>query len=173
MAEERSKTVEIIRRIGAPELEKISITGILKSHELSFLLLKLSAADDPAAAVLTLLGTNGVNIRFITLYDDSPATRLLALCVESESLNASLALLRSHQESLGIQNVSHHPRVRILSVYPYKERAQVAERLLTSLRLSGVEPLAANNASSVLSCVLSSERFQEALSCLDQVFELP
>jgi hypothetical protein len=49
----------------------------------------------------------------------------------------------------------------------------VAERLLTSLRLSGVEPLAVNNASSVLSCVLSSDKFQEALSCLDHVFKLP
>jgi hypothetical protein len=84
-----------------------------------------------------------------------------------------LELLRSHQGPLDIRSISHHPRVRILSVYPYKERAQVAGRLLTSLRLMGVEPLAVNNASSVLSCVLSSEKFQEALSCLDQVFELP
>jgi hypothetical protein len=72
--EERSKTVEIIRRIGAPEPEKISITGILKSHDLSFLLLTLPAADDPPAAVLRLLGSHGVNIRFITLYDASPET---------------------------------------------------------------------------------------------------
>ena len=171
--EERSKTVEIIRRIGAPEPEKISITGILKSHDLSFLLLALPATDEPPAAVLRLLGAHGVNIRFITLYDDSPETRLLALCVETESLSASLELLQSHRVSLEIRSVSHHPRVRILSVYPYKERAQVAERLLTSLRLSGVEPLAVNNASSVLSCVLSSDKFQEALSCLDHIFELP
>jgi len=171
--EERSKTVEIIRRIGAPEQEKISITGILKSHDLSFLLLTLSAAEDPPAAVLRLLGSHGVNIRFITLYDDSPATRLLALCLETESLSASLELLRSHQAPLDIRSIYHHPRVRILSVYPYKERGQVAERLLTSLRLSGVEPLAVNNASSVLSCVLSSDRFQEALSCVDRVFQLP
>jgi len=171
--EERSKTVEIIRRIGAPEPEKISITGILKSHDLSFLLLTLPAADDPPAAILRFLGSHGVNIRFITLYDDSPETRLLTLCVETESLSASLELLRSHQAPLDIRSISHHPRVRILSVYPYKERAQVAERLLTSLRLSGVEPLAVNNASSVLSCVLSSDRFQEALSCVDRVFQLP
>jgi aspartokinase len=122
---------------------------------------------------LRLLGSHGVNIRFITLYDASPETRLLTLCVETEALSASLELLRSHQGPLDIRSISHHPRVRILSVYPYKERAQVAGQLLTSLRLMGVEPLAVNNASSVLSCVLSSEKLQEALSCLDQVFELP
>ncbi|HVO85037.1 MAG TPA: hypothetical protein VMU60_11485 [Syntrophobacteria bacterium] len=171
--DERSKTVEIIRRVGAPEPEKISITGILKSQDLSLLLLTLPVTDDPPAAVLRLLGSHGVNIRFITLYDTSPESRLLTLCVEKESLNASLELLRSQQAALDIQSISHHPRVRIVSLYPYKERAQVVERLLTSLRLSGVEPLAVNNASSVLSCVLSSEKFQEALSCLDHVFELP
>ena len=170
---EQSKTVEIIRRIGAPEPEKISITGILKSHDLSLLLLALPAADDPPAAVLRLLGSHRVNIRFITLYDAAPETRLLTLCVETEALSPSMELLRSHRASLDIRSISHHPRVRILSVYPYKERAQVAERLLTSLRLGGVEPLAVNNASSVLSCVLTSDKFQEALSCLDHVFKLP
>jgi len=171
--EEQSKTVEIIRRVGAPEPEKISITGILKSHDLSLLALILPAAAELPAGVLRLLGAHGVNIRFITLYDDSPETRLLTLCVEPESLTAAMELLQSHRASLEIRSLSHHPRVRILSVYPYKERAQVAGRLLTSLRLSGVEPLAVNNASSVLSCVLTSDRFQEALSCLDHVFKLP
>jgi aspartokinase len=170
---EQSKTVEIIRRIGAPEPEKISITGILKSQELSLIMLTLPASEDPPAGVLSLLGAHGVNIRFITLYDDSPETRLLALCVETESLPGSLHLLGSHQASLGIHSLSHHPRVRIISVYPYKERAQLAERLLTSLRLSGVDPLAVNNASSVLSCVLSSGELQKALACLDHIFELP
>jgi hypothetical protein len=63
--------------------------------------------------------------------------------------------------------------VRIISLYPYKERALVAERLLTSLRLSGIEPLAVNNATSVLSCVVDSARLEEALTCIEHVFALP
>jgi hypothetical protein len=93
--------------------------------------------------------------------------------VEAESLPASLEILQSHQTSLGIRGLSSHRPVRIISIYPYKERGRIAERLLTSLRLSGIEPLAVNNATSVLSCVLDSMRLQEALTCLEHVFALP
>jgi aspartokinase len=171
--EEESKTLEIIRRVGAPKPEKITITGILKSPDLALLNLTLPADNDSPATVLSLLGAHGVNIRFITLYEDPRETRQLTLCVEAESLPASLEILQSHQTALGIRDLSSHRPVRIISIYPYKERAPVTERLLTSLRLSGIEPLAVNNATSVLSCVLDSERLQEALTCLEHVFALP
>lgn len=171
--EEESKTLEIIRRVGAPKPEKISITGILKSPDLALLNLTLPAGNDSPAAVLSLLGAHRVNIRFISLYEDARETRQLTLCVEAESLPASLEALQSHQASLGIGDLSSHSPVRIISIYPYKERALVAERLLTSLRLSGIEPLAVNNATSVLSCVLDSARLEEALTCIEHVFALP
>lgn len=171
--EERSRTLEIIRRVGAPEPEKIAITGILKSPDLALLVLTLPGADEPVAALLGLLGAHGVNIRFITLYDSSPESKRLTLCVDRESFAGALELLHAHEDSLGIRDLSSNPRVRIISIYPYRERALVAKRLLTGLRFHGVKPLAVNNATSLISCVLDSEHVEQALTSLDQLFELP
>jgi aspartokinase len=172
--EEQSKTLEIIRRIGAPEPEKIAVSGILRSPELALLMLALPAdSGSSLAGFLSLLGEHGINIRFITKYDDQTGTMLLNLAVEKDSLPRSLELARSHGPSLGLRTLSHRPDVLIISIYPYKGRALVAERLMTSLRMGGIEPLAINNASSVISCVITSGDLQSALACLENTFKLP
>ena len=63
-----SKTLEIMRRIGAPKPEKIRISGILKSQELASLTLLLPGGNiDSSATVLKLLGDHEINIRFINV----------------------------------------------------------------------------------------------------------
>jgi len=171
---EESKTLKIMRRIGAPEPEKIRITGILKSPELAFLTLVLPSEDgDSLAALLSLLGAREINIRFISKYANSAGTTTLNLCVEEKALTPTLELIRAQAAALGIRDLSHRPHAVIISIYPHKERARVAERLFTTLRINGIEPLAANNASSVISCVFRSNFLPRALACLDQAFELP
>jgi aspartokinase len=172
--EEQSKTLEIIRRVGAPEPEKIAVSGIVKSPHLALLLFALPADRSTSLAdFLRLLGEHGINIRFITKYDDQTGTIILNLAVEKDSLPRSLELARSHGPSLGLRALSHRPDVLIISIYPYKGRALVAERLMTSLRMGGIEPLAINNASSVISCVIAGGDLQSALACLDHTFKLP
>ena len=65
------------------------------------------------------------------------------------------------------------PREDSLGYDPHKERPRVAERLLTTLRMHGIDILSTNNASSVISCVLKAEYVEQALACLADVFELP
>ena len=169
-----SKTLEIMRRIGAPRLEKIRLTGILESPELASLTLLLPGGNhDTSADVLNLLGTQGVNIRFINKYESSTDATSLCLCIEAESLDTAVDLLDANEGSLGIRDFMYHPKVKVISLYPHKERARVAERLLTTLRLNGIDPLATNNASSVISCVVKSELVDKALRHLRKAFELP
>jgi aspartokinase len=171
---EQSKTLEIMRRIGAPKPEKIRITGILKSPELSSLTLLLPGGDqDSSTAVLTLLGDSDINIRFINKYEDSAGSTSLCLCIDAEWLDKALDLLDANETSLGIRDFMYHPRVRVISIYPHRERARVAERLFTTLRINGIDPLSTNNASSVISCVVNTDYLERALDHLTQAFELP
>ena len=63
---EQSKTLEIMRRIGAPKPAKIRIGGILQSPMVASLTLLLPGGNsDTSAAVLELMGANEINIRFI------------------------------------------------------------------------------------------------------------
>lgn len=171
---EHSKTLEIMRRIGAPKPERIRITGILQSPELASLTLLLPGGNrDSSAAVLKLLGAKAINIRFINKYKDSAGNTSLCLCIDAEFLDTALDVLDANEKSLGIRDFMYHPRVKVISIYPHKERPRIAERLLTTLRMNGIYILSANNASSVISCVLNTEDVELALGYLADAFELP
>ena len=171
---EQSKTLEIMRRIGAPRPEKIRISGILQSPMLSSLTLLLPGGDsDPTATVLEILGEHDINIRFINKYRDSVGNTSLCLCIDADVLDKAIRALDLHEKSLGIRDFVFHPKVTVISIYPHKQRPRVAERLLTTLRMNGVDPLSTNNASSVVSCVVNSEYVDQALACLANAFELP
>jgi aspartokinase len=170
----QSKTLEIMRRIGAPKPEKIRITGILQSPVLASLTLLLPGGNsDASAAVLKLMGANEINIRFINKYKDFAGNMSLCLCIDAHFLDMALGVLDANESSLGIRDFMYHPQVKVISIYPHKERPRVAERLLTTLRLQGIDPLSTNNASSVISCVVNSEYVEQALASLAEVFELP
>jgi aspartokinase len=171
---EQSKTLEIMRRIGAPEPEKIRITGIIQSPVLASITLVLPGGDDDSSAeLLSIFGSHEINIRFISKYSDRSDHTSICLCIEAELLDTAVDLISTNEKSLGVKEFIFRPQVQVISIYPHKERARVAERLLTTLRMNGIEPLSANNASSVMSCVLSSEYVEKALACLNQAFELP
>jgi aspartokinase len=173
--DKHSKTLEFMRRIGAPKTEKIRITGILRSPELTLITVMLSGEDTSASAeILSLLGSYRINIRFVSNYHDSDGNTALNIALEPHSgPTISLDLLRAKAANLNIRDLVCHRNVQVISVYPFRERARLAERLFTTLRLNGIEPLAANNASSVVSCVIRSEHLGQALASLNQVFELP
>ncbi|MGD8371078.1 MAG: hypothetical protein PVG64_08355 [Syntrophobacterales bacterium] len=171
---QQSKTLEIMRRIGAPKPEKIRITGILQSPALASLTFLMPGGDsDSSAAVLKLLGDRSVNIRFINKYKDSAGYISLCICIDAESLDEAVDVLDANEASLGIRDFMYHPRVKVISIYPHKERPRVAERLLTTLRMQGIDPLSTNNASSVISCVINMDNVDQALASLSDAFELP
>jgi aspartokinase len=171
---EPSTTLRIMRRIGAPEPKKIRITGMLQSPELAFLVLLLPEQDaDILARLLSLLGEHEINIRFISTYTLSSGETKLNICIDGNALTKARELLRAQRAVLGMREVAYRPSVRVISLYPHKGRAEMAERLFTTLRLHGIELLVANNANSVISCVVSGRDLQNALSCLEQAFELP
>ena len=172
--DKQSKTLEIMRRIGAPRPERIRITGILQSPDLASLTLLMPGGNsDPAAAVLKLLGAHSINIRFINKYNDSAGNTTLCLCVDAAFLNTAVDLLDTNEKSLNIRDFMYHQRVKVISIYPHKERPRIAERLVTTLRMNGIHILSINNASSVISCVLHSEDVEKAVACLGDAFELP
>ena len=172
--DKHSKTLEIMRQIGAPKPEKIRISGFLKSPDLASLTLLLPGGDtDSFSTVLQLMGDHGINIRFINKYRDSAGNTSLCLCIDADSLDKALKVLDANESSLGIRDFMYHPLVRVISIYPHKERPRVAERLLTTLRLHGIDILSTNNATSVISCVLNAEHVEQALACLADAFELP
>ena len=170
----QSKTLEIMRRIGAPKPERIRITGILQSPDLASVTLLLPGGNsDSSATVLKLLGTHSINIRFINKYKDSAGNTSLCICIDAEFLDTALNLLDANEKSLGVRDFMYHPRVKVISIYPHKERPRIAERLLTTLRMNGIYILSVNNASSVISCVLNAEDVENALARLGDAFELP
>jgi aspartokinase len=172
--DEQSKTLEIMRRIGAPKPERIRITGILQSPELASLTLLLPGGNsDSSASLLNLLGTHAINIRFINKYKDSAGNTSLCLCIDAEFLDRALDLLDTNEKSLGIRDFMYHPRVKVISIYPHKERPRIAERLLTTLGMNGINIISVNNASSVISCVLNTRDVEKAVVCLGNTFELP
>lgn len=172
--QQQSKTLQLMRRIGAPEPERIGISGILRSPELSSFTISLPGnGDDASSSLLGVLGANKVNIRYISKYRDSNGNTTMCVCVDAEHFKLTMSLVEAQAQLLAAKDFIFRPSVRVISLYPHKDRARLTERLLTTLRLNRIEPVSFNNASSVISCVLHSEHVEKAVDCLNEVFELP
>ncbi len=165
----KSKLIQIIRDVGAPEVPKIKLTGILKSPEQD--LFSFSFGNDSIFRnILEDIGNLSVNIRFITKSLHKNNVETACICTDSRHQKKVKEIFFKKHIGSGIDALIHQPAVRILSIYPFKGDPKIAKRLFDVLRSQNIEVLAANTAISVISCVILSDKLSLAMEQIESAF---
>jgi len=165
----KTKLIQIIRKVGAPEVPKIKLTGILESPEqdlFSFSYGKNSVLRN----ILEHLGNSSINIRFMSKssYANNHATA--RICIDSKYHEKVKEILSRKDVITSIDRLIYQPGVRILSIYPFKGDPKIAMRFFDALNSKNIEVLATNTATSVISCVIPSRKLPLAKQQLKSAF---
>ena len=157
-------------------MDKIRIGGIMQNAHLS--LLNVTAVPDRpgiAAAILSSLGSQGINVQFIVQCIDQNQQDQVALCVDRSDLPLSLELVNAIAPALEAGKVVSRPEVAIVSIFgpDFRERPGIAGTMFQSLAERQVNILAVSTSISTVSCVIESERLEAALFALRDTFDLP
>jgi aspartokinase len=167
---ETSQMVEIIRRLGEASAAPIHLRKLLLSSEQEFFgFIAPRHRREISAEVFDLLGRAAVNIRLISQYLTDGGDLCVRLCVDGCSGPAAREVFREETVRGAVQRFEHLQDARVLSLYPFNGRPEVVERVFTELRKREIRILAANSATSVISCVVSGAQAEEAVDHLKRV----
>ncbi len=155
--------------------EKIEIGGLIQGRDLALInVLCLPDRQDAVAEVFKTLGTQAVNVQ-LAAQTVGPDGASLALCVATKDLPTALGMLKANQDRLGVQRLTHHPRVALLAVHGphFRERPGLAGLMFGTLAAAGIRILAVSTSISTLSCIIEADRLEAALQALHETFEIP
>jgi len=157
-------------------MTKIKIGGIIQNANLAEVCM-LGIPDRPgtAAAILGALGKTGINVQFIVQCVDKSNRDHVAFCVHQEHLDATLKIMDDVKAKIEAESVSSRPNVAIVSIFgpDFRERPGIAGAMFEVLAAQGINILAISTSISTISCVIDSERLEDAVAALKEAFDLP
>jgi len=155
---------------------KFKIGGIIQKRDLARIGI-MGIPDRPgvAGAIFSALGSEGINCPFIVHTFDLNNQDSIALCVTQSQLATALKALESVGSSVGAKAVVHTGQVAMIAVFGphFGERPGVAGAMFSALASAGINILAISTSISSLSCIIDSNRLDEAVQALQVAFDQP
>ncbi len=157
-------------------MAKIRIGGLMQNAHLA--LLNVTAVPDrpgTAAALLTGLGEQSINVQFIVQCIDQNQRDQIALCVDRDDLPAALEIVERIAPKLEAGQVLTHPEVAIVSIFgpDFRERPGIAGTMFQALADQQINILAVSTSISTVSSVIEAKYLDAALTALRATFDLP
>lgn len=166
-----SSMLEILKKLGEATPPPIRLSRLLQSplqDICSFAVEREKRAIVPR--IFELLAEQSVNLRFITEQPGEMGTCRIQFSFDAEARERAAQVLEKAEIAEAIKDFKHHDAVVILSVYPFNGQPNLAERIFTVCRQTGIQMHGANSATSVFSCIVSSSEVEALLSDLRKVF---
>jgi aspartokinase len=155
---------------------KFKIGGIIQNRELARIGI-MGIPDRPgvAGAIFSALGSEGINCPFIVHTFDINNQDSIALCVAQSQLEEALKILQSVSSSVGAKKIVHTGQVAMVSVFGphFGELPGVAGVMFSALAKADINILAISTSISSLSCIIDSDRLDEAIQALQEAFDRP
>ena len=157
-------------------MKKVRIGGVIKNSNLAKLGV-MGIPDRPgvAGAILSALGREDINVEFIVQCIDLNDQDHVVFCVARDDLEAALETLGKIRPQLGAKEVIHKPEVGIVSIFgpDFQERPGIAGTMFNALASAGINILAISTSISTVSCVINADRSSDAVSVIEQTFDMP
>jgi aspartate kinase len=157
-------------------MKKVKIGGVIRNSNLAKIGV-MGIPDRPgvAGAILSALGSEGINVEFIVQCMDLNNQDHIVFCVARDDLEAALDLLGKIRSRLGAKEVVHKPEVGIVSIFgpDFRERPGIAGAMFSALASVGINILAISTSISTVSCVVHADRLPEAVKVLEETFDMP
>ena len=169
-----STMIRIIQDVEEGAQPPVRITQLLRSPPQIFFSFPLAVSMLPEwNRVLSTLGEQSVNIRFINQsFEENEAYRV-SLCVDKVNDERIPEISTMISRLLGKAGPGREARIVpgaiILSFYVFKGQPRFIGGILKVLRDGGIEMLSAGVASSVLSCVIRQFALNAALDALAEL----
>jgi aspartokinase len=158
------------------EKQAFRLGGIIQKRELAKIGV-LSIPDRPGVAgvILSALGARGINCPFIVHTMDLNNLDNIVLCVAQKQLPIALDVLETVREEVGEMNVTYDREVGIVSIFGphFGDRPGIAGAMFSVLAEDGINILAISTSISSVSCLLSADDMDRAVSVLEEAFESP
>ena len=129
------------------------------------------SGDDPLALrnVFEVLGKGKVNIWLGVEIKNKEDVMDITLCFNPQETDYATTLIQKHYPSI---NFSLIKSVRIISVFPFRDNAEVAFRFIKTLEDNAVPVLALSTSLSSISCLVPQEYCSIATESLETTFGL-
>ena len=155
---------------------KIKVGGVLKNDRLATISV-LAVKDRPgiAAAVLGALGARNLNVQFVVQVIDHQDQDQMVLCVDRTDLAASLAAIEAIRQDLHPATVDAKRDVASIAIFgpDFRERPGIAAEMFGALAERQINILAISTSISTVTCILELGQLSEAVSAIQQHFDLP
>ncbi|MDQ1300480.1 MAG: aspartate kinase [Chloroflexota bacterium] len=156
--------------------QKTKIGGIIQNDQLASISV-LAVKDRPgiAAAVLDALGQRNINVQFVVQVIDQAAQAQMALCVDRVDLEPSLAAIEGIRSDLQPAAVIARTDAASVAIFgpDFRERPGIAGQMFRALAARGVNIFAISTSISTINCIIELARLQDALTAINEQFDLP
>jgi aspartate kinase len=157
-------------------MEKIPIGGIMQSDGRA--LVRILSVPDHASVAGTVLGAmaeKGINIELLVEGFDLDECANFSMVIDQKDLDQALELLERIRPTIDARVVSYTPDVAVLTVFGHhlREKPHVHGLMFSSMASVGISSLAISTSISSVSCVLSGQDLETAVSALSNAFAVP
>ena len=129
------------------------------------------SGDDPLALqnVLGILGEGMINIWLGVEIKNKEDVMDITLCFNPQETDGVTTLIQKHYPTISFSMIKS---VRIISVFPFRDNAEVAFRFIKTLEDNAVPVLVLSTSLSSISCLVPQEYCSIATESLETTFSL-
>ena len=144
------------------------IVRMKASPVLDAMKMSMSGDDYPALQnILSLLGEGKINICLGVEIKNKEDVMDITLCFNTQDTDGVTALIQEHYPTISFSMIKS---VRILSVFPFRDNAEVAFRFIKTLEDNAVPVLALSASLSSISCLVPHEYCLTATEAWETTF---
>ena len=155
---------------------RFRIGGIIQRRDLARIgTLGIPKRPGTAGAILTALGSKGINCAFIVQMGNAEKQDNIVFCVAQSQLEAALDILKGVSDRVGAEAMVHGSAVAMLAIFGphFGERPGIAGTMFTALAAAGIDTLAISTSVSTISCLVDAEQLDDAIQVLRETFLPP
>ena len=155
---------------------KLQAGGLIhKSHLAMIGIMDIPSHPGVSGALFSALCDQGINVELIVHLIDLEQEDHIVLCVDRDDMDQALAAINRVREEVGGKAVTSDPGVALVRLFGFDLREQrgVASHMFKALGNCNINIRAISTSLSTISCLIDSQRLDEALQALRDAFTLP
>jgi aspartate kinase len=155
---------------------KLQAGGLIQDDHLAMIgIMDVPSHPGVGGRLFSALSDQEINIELIVHLIDLEKEDLIVLCVDRDDLSEALAVIERIREEVGGKAVTSDPKVASVSLFgmDFREQRGVASLMCKTLGDCNINIRAISTSLSTITCVIESQRLDEAVHALREAFTLP
>jgi aspartate kinase len=155
---------------------KLQAGGLIHKDHLAMIgIMDIPSRPGVSGALFSALSEQGINVELIVHLIDLEEKDHIVLCVDRDDMSQALTVIERIREEVGGKAVTSDPGVALVRLFGFDLREQrgVASHMFKALGNCNINIRAISTSLSTISCLIDSQRLDEALQALRDAFTLP